>query len=333
MTFIEEQVGKIQVNSTRIVYPEGTEPNIIQAAAEMVRLGVASPILIGTPEKVRRVAKEARAKLDGISIVCPDGFPKTPQYAQTLAAESGLPVIAAEMMLKNPLYFGAMLVKAGDGDCLVAGIATETAEVVAAGKLIIGMEDGVNTPSCISIIELQDYDGPQGNLLAFSDTAINVDPSSEELADIAISSARSVHGLLGWEPRVALLSFSTCGSAGHERAKKVADAVAIARSRQPELLIDGEMQLDTAIVPEVAERKFTRPSPVAGQANILIFPNLDAGNIGVKLLQRLGKAHANGGMLQGFRAPVCDITRGGKSENIVRNSIMAVRLYQAREKG
>ena len=329
MAFIDEQISKIRDNSARVIYPEGKELNIIQAAERMVKIGVGSPVLLGDPDAIQKVAEQGEVSLEGIEIVSPSEAPQKKQYIEQFAKNSGLPEIAAEVMLANPLYFGAMMVKMGDGDCLVAGVVTETSEVVAAGKMIIGMAEGVSTPSCISVIEVPNFEGPQGNLLVFSDTAINVDPTAEELADIAIASARSVRGILGWIPRVGMLSFSTCGSAAHERVQKVAKAVELAREREPELLIDGEMQLDTAIVPEVAKRKFPRPSEVAGQANILIFPNLDAGNIGVKLLQRLGKAHANGGMLQGFAKPVCDLTRGGTTEDIVRNSVMAVRLLEA----
>lgn len=329
MAFIDEQIAKIRDRSTRLVYPEGAEPNIIRAAARMVDLGIASPILIGDPAGIRKAAEDARASLDGIELVSPADSPEKDRYAEIFAQVSELPVAVAEMMLKKPLYFGSVMVRAGDADCLVGGISTETDEVVAANKLIIGMADGVETPSCISVVEIPGYEGPQGNLLVFSDTGINIDPTAEELADIAITSAHSVREILGWEPRVAMLSFSTCGSANHPRSKKIAEAVAIAKSRAPELLVDGEMQLDTAIVPDVAQRKFTRPSQVAGRANVLIFPNLDAGNIGVKLLQRLAKAQANGGMLQGFAKPVSDLSRGGTAESVVRNSVMAVRAAQS----
>lgn len=221
------------------------------------------------------------------------------------------------------------MVKAGDADCMVAGVSTETDEVVATYKLIIGMSKGVETPSCFSIQEVPHYDGPHGHLVAFSDTAINIAPTSEELADIAISSARSIRAILGWEPRIAMLSFSTCGSASHERAALVARAVEIAREREPDLMVDGEFQLDAAIIPEVAARKVKRPSEVAGRANVLVFPNLDASNIGVKLLQRLGGAKPTGGMLQGFSKPVSDMSRGAGAEDVLRASVMLTRLFQS----
>ena len=161
----------------------------------------------------------------------------------------------------------------------------------------IGMADGVTVPSCFSILEIPGFEGPQGDLIALSDTAVNINPTSEELADIAVASAKSVKKIMDWEPRVAMLSFSTCGSAKHECADKVAKAVSIAQAREPELMIDGEMQLDAAIRPNIAERKIKRQSKVAGKANVLVFPNLDAGNIGTKLLQCIGNAQSYGGCL------------------------------------
>lgn len=329
MTFLEEQISKIQGNSTRIVYPEGSEPNIIRAVAQIVEIGFATPILIGERESIEKAASEIGVSLAGVEIISTADAPQKAAYAEAFAEESGLPAVAAELMLKKPLYFGAMMVKHGDADCIVAGLATETDEVVATYKLIIGMEEGVHTPSCFTVLEIPGFQGPEGNLLALSDTAINIDPTAEELADIAIASSRSARRMLGWEPRIAMLSFSTCGSANHERAQRVAKAVAIAREREPDLLVDGEMQLDAAISPEVAARKINRPSEVAGRANILVFPNLDAGNIGSKLLQRIAKAQSNGGVLQGFARPVSDVSRGASAENILRISVMLTRAKQS----
>lgn len=331
MTFLEDQIAKIRNSSTRIVYPEGKEPNILRAAADIVRRGFAVPILLGKQDEIERAAEETGVSLNGIELVCPADDPRRDSYGEIFAKENNFTAAAAALMLKKPLYFGAMMVKAGDADCIVAGLATETDEVVAAYKLMVGMAEGFNIPSCFTVLEIPDFEGPQGNLLALSDTAINIDPSAEELADIALSSARSVREILGWEPRVAMLSFSTLGSANHERAHKVAEAVKIAKQREPSLLIDGEMQLDTAIVPEVAKRKISRPSDVAGKANVLVFPNLDAANIGTKLLQRIAKAQSNGGILQGFAKPVSDVSRGASAENILRISVMLTRAIQSQK--
>ena len=326
MAFLDEQIAKIPNNSTRIIYPEGKEPKIIEVAARIVSTGVGTPILVGDPEEIKKVADELGASLDGIEIANPASCPKMGEYAKVFAEASELPEVVAELMLKKNLYFASTMVRAGDADCIIAGLTIETDEVVAANKMIIGMAEGVNTPSCISIL-----DSPTYGLVALADTAINIAPNSEELADIAISSARTVHGMLDWTPRVAMLSFSTLGSGSHERAKLVAEAVKLANERAPELYIDGEMQLDTAVAPDVAAKKFKRPSEVAGQANVLVFPNLDASNIGVKLLQRLAGINTNGGMLQGFAKPVSDLSRGATAEHIFRNSVMLIRSSLAQK--
>ena len=263
-------------------------------------------------------------------MICPSETPQIAEYAEKFAEENGLPSSAAKVIMKKPLYFGTMMVKNDDADCIVAGLATETNEVVAAYKLIIGMADGVTVPSCFTILEIPGFEGPQGDLIALSDTAVNINPTSEELADIAVASAKSVKKIMDWEPRVAMLSFSTCGSAKHECADKVAKAVSIAQAREPELMIDGEMQLDAAIRPNIAERKIKRQSKVAGKANVLVFPNLDAGNIGTKLLQCIGNAQSYGGILQGFARPVSDVSRGAGVENILRISVMLTRTIQSK---
>lgn len=329
MAFIDDQIARIPDSSVRIVYPEGREPKILQAAARIVAADVGTPILLGSSEEIRSAAAEAGVSLEGMELICPAESTKLDAYAELFSELSELPASVGKLMLKKPLYFGAMMVRAGDGDCMIAGLTIETDEVVAANKLIVGMAKGVQTPSCISIIDSPYFTGSQGGLLALSDTAINIDPTADELADIAISSARTVRALLDWEPRVALLSFSTSGSANHERAKRVAAAVKLANERAPEFHIDGEMQLDAALAPDVAAKKLDRKSAVAGRANVLVFPNLDASNIGIKLLQRVGGIPSSGGMLQGFAKPVCDLSRGATVEHIFRNSVMLIRCARA----
>ncbi len=332
MTFLETQIAKIKGHDTRIVYPEGNEPTILKAAQEVVSIGFATPILLGNVEEIKKTAEEIGVSLNGMELYNPVMTERIDAYAETFAKSSELPIIAAKIIMKKPLYYGAMMVKQGDADCIVAGLATETNEVVATYKLIIGMAEGVKVPSCFTVLEIPGFEGSEGNLLALSDTAININPTSEELADIAIASARSVREIMDWEPRVAMLSFSTCGSANHECASKVANAVQMIKEREPELKVDGEMQLDSAIRPDVASRKFKRHSDVAGSANVLVFPNLDAGNIGTKLLQCIGKAQSNGGILQGFAKPVSDVSRGASIENIIRISVMLTRAMQSKNK-
>lgn len=186
-----------------------------------------------------------------------------------------------------------------------------------ASEMIIGLQEGISTVSSTGILLIPGYEGPEGNLLGIADCAVCPAPDSKELADIAISTADTLHSLMGWEPRVALLSFSTKGSASHDRVATVLKALEMVRERRPDLLIDGELQLDSAIVPEVAAKKVRGDSPVAGRANILIFPDLNAGNIGVKLVQRFAKGVAYGPLLQGFAKPVSDLSRGAPVEEIV----------------
>jgi phosphate acetyltransferase len=224
-----------------------------------------------------------------------------------------------------------MMVRMGDADAMVAGIATATEEVVMASELIIGMQEGISTPSSFFLMDIPGYIREEGSLLIFADAAINPDPTPEQLADIAVATARSARKLLGWEPRVAMLSFSTKGSATHPHVDKIVEAVHIVREREPGLCIDGELQADAAIVPEVAKRKIKEASSVAGRANILIFPDLDAGNIGYKLVQRLAKAAAYGPFLQGFTKPVSDLSRGATIDDIVGATTIVVVEAQAHE--
>jgi phosphate acetyltransferase len=219
-----------------------------------------------------------------------------------------------------------MMVKLGEADCMVAGLSHTTGEVIMASEMIIGLQEGISTVSSTGILSIPGYEGSEGSLLGIADCAVCPAPDAKELADIAISTADTLRSLLGWEPRVALLSFSTKGSATHERVDTVLKALEMVRERRPVMLIDGELQLDSAIVPEVAARKLKEGSPVAGKANILIFPNLDAGNIGVKLVQRFAKAVAYGPLLQGFARPVSDLSRGAPVDEIVgATTMVAVR--------
>jgi phosphate acetyltransferase len=211
-----------------------------------------------------------------------------------------------------------------EANCMVAGLSHTTGEVIMASELIIGLSEGISTVSSMGIMDIPGYEGPEGSLLAIADCAVCPAPGSNELADIAISTADTVKSLMDWEPRVALLSFSTKGSAGHERVDMVLKALEIVQKRRPDILIDGELQLDSAIVPEVAARKIPGGSPVAGRANVLIFPDLESGNIGVKLVQRFAHAVAYGPLLQGFAKPVSDLSRGAPVEEIIGAITMAV---------
>jgi phosphate acetyltransferase len=330
-TDVMEQLQlKARTNLQRVVFPEASEEKILRAVRQVRDMGIANPILVGEPKAVSVLAGSIGISLDGITVVDPTDSGKVEQFAGGYAKiNPDLPPSAVKRMLKNPLYFAAMMVKLGEADCMVAGLSHTTGEVIMASEMIIGLQEGISTVSSTGIPSIPGYDGPEGSLLGIADCAVCPAPDSKELADIAISTADTLNRLLGWEPRVALLSFSTKGSASHERVDTVLKALEMVRERRPELLIDGELQLDSAIVPEVAARKVKGESPVAGKANILIFPDLNAGNIGVKLVQRFAKAVAYGPLLQGFAKPVSDLSRGAPVEEIVgATTMVAVRAQK-----
>jgi len=314
---------KARANPQRVVFPEANEEKILRATRQVKDMGITYPILVGEPKAVSILAGSIGMSLDGITVVDPTDEGKVEQFASRyVKINPDFPVSAVKHMLKDPLNFAATMVKLDEADCMVAGLSHTTGEVIMSSEMIIGLQEGISTVSSTGILSIPGYEGPEGNLLGIADCAVCPAPDSKELADIAISTADTLHSLLGWEPRVALLSFSTKGSATHERVETVLKALEIVRERRPELRIDGELQLDSAIVPEVAARKVKGGSPVAGKANILIFPDLNAGNIGVKLVQRFAKAVAYGPLLQGFAKPVSDLSRGAPVEEIVGATTM-----------
>lgn len=318
-TNVMEQLQlKAKANPQRVVLPEAGEEKILHAARQVRDIGIAYPMLVGKPETVSALAGSIEVSLDGITVVDHTDQEKVEHFVSEYAKiDPDFPASAVKRMLKDPLNFAAMMVRLGEADCMVAGLSHTTGEVIMASEMIIGLQEGISTVSSMGIVSIPGYEGPEGNLLVIADCAVCPAPEPNELADITISTADAVRSLMGWEPRVALLSFSTKGSASHERVDKVVKALEIVRERRPDLLIDGELQLDSAIVPEVAAKKVPGDSPVAGRANILIFPDLNAGNIGIKLIQRFANGVAYGPMLQGFAKPVSDLSRGAPVEEIV----------------
>ncbi len=314
----------------RVVLPEGTEPRVIAAARSLADARLAQPILIGEPHAIGKVASDAGLSLDSIPIVDPGTDDRAGRYADLyVAGRKRTDIRVARRLLRRPLFFAAMMLKAGDAHAMVAGAAHPSARVIEAGLMAVGTRAGLETPSSFFLMEMPATRGGDGRVLLFADCAFNVDPGPEQLADIALASAESAQRLLDDTPRVALLSFSTRGSARHPRVEKVARAVEIARRRAPELAIDGELQADAALVERVARIKLDRTGEVAGNANVLVFPDLDSGNIAYKLVQHLGGARAIGPFLQGFDAPLCDLSRGAEAEDIVATAAITLAQVDA----
>ena len=285
MTFTEKMLEKAKRDIKSILLPEATEEKVLLAAQKLVELGAAEPVLIGDPEEIAVCAGKFGVNVDGIRIIdITDEAFIDKLKTEFLAVSSDLSEKALGRRFRDPLNTGAAMVRLGYADCLAAGIARTTGEVILCAQIFIGLKPEISVISSIGMVEFPEFKSSEGNMLCFTDCAER-QASSEELADIAIVSADTVSTLLGWEPRVGLLSFSTKGSSEYEDVERVRNAVDIIRERRPDIKADGEFQLDAAIIPEVAEKKVKDGSDVAGRANILVFPDLGAGNIGVKMAQ------------------------------------------------
>ena len=313
-----------------IILPETTDKRTLIAAANIIKEGIANIIMIGNEEKIMDGATWLEIELEGVTIINPETCEKLDDYVnllyETRKSKGMTPEKAREILLNDYLTFGVIMVKANDADGMVAGACHATADTLRPALQILKTAPGVKLVSGFFLMCVPDCELGDNGTFLFADCGLNQDPTAEELAAIADSSARSFKSLVGSKPIIAMLSHSTKGSAKHELVDKVVEATRIAHQQYPGLAIDGELQLDAALVPQVAKSK-APDSEVAGKANVLIFPNLDCGNIGYKLVQRLAKAEAYGPMLQGIAKPVNDLSRGCSWQDII--GVVALTAVQA----
>ena len=327
MAIIDKIKAKAKADIKHIVLPEGEEIRNVQAAVMIRDQGLAKLTLLGNPAKVKEVA--AGADLTGIDIIDPVDSDKAPLYAATLydlRKAKGMTEEEAAKKVADPMYYGIMMVKLGDADGLVSGAIHSTGDMLRPALQVIKSKPGMKTVSSCFLMECPDKSFGDNGVMIFSDCGVNIDPDAEQLANIALGAADSARSLAGMEPRVAMLSFSTKGSAKHDNVTKVQEATRIAKEMAPDLMLDGELQLDAALVEKVGQLK-APGSKVAGHANTLVFPDLDAGNIGYKLVQRLAHAEAYGPILQGIAKPCNDLSRGCSAEDIV--ATVAITACQA----
>ncbi len=329
VTFMETIYEKAKKKPKNVVLPEGNDERTVEAAVRATQMGIAKITLIGNTDKIKQIAKDKNFSLDGIEIVDIDNLPNIKDYANEfyeIRKAKGMTPDEAEKIMKRDVYYGAMMVRKGLVDTFVAGAVNTTSDVSRAAIYLIGMKEGIKTLSSFFVMILPDKSFGKDGILFYSDGGFVIDPDPEQLSDIAVTTGATYRELIGEEPRIAMLSFSTKGSAKHARIDKVTKALELAKQKDPTLIIDGEMQADAALIPAVGAKK-APGSPVAGKATVLIFPDLDSGNIAYKLTERLAKAEAYGPIYQGTKRPCSDLSRGCKATDILNvTAINVVRL-------
>lgn len=329
MSFVETMKEKARQNIKTILLPESEDVRVIQAAADVEEEGFAKAVLIGNEENVKQIALDNNIDVSKVTIINPLKSEKFGEYSNKfyeLRKAKGMTPEKAKEIMKEPIYFGTMMVKVGDADGIVSGACHPTAHTLRPALQILKTAPGTKLASAFFLMVTKCPEYGEDGVFIFADSGMNEYPDADGLSEIAISSAKSFKQLVGKEPRVAMLSYSTYGSASSPLTEKVIEATRILKEKAPDLLCDGELQLDAAIIPEVAERK-APGSPIAGKANVLIFPDLDAGNIGYKLVQRLAKAEAYGPLCQGIARPVNDLSRGCNSKDVA--GVIAITAVQA----
>ena len=333
MTFIENIKKRAKEDIKTIVLPEAEDIRILEATQQVLKEQYANIILVGNKEKIEKKAKENNINIIGAEIVDPNNSEKHDEYVNLLyelRKHKGMTIEQAKELVKDPVYYGMLMVKdeQTNADGLVSGAAHSTSDTLRPALQILKTAPGTKLVSAIFVMVVPDCEYGEKGTFVFADSGLNENPDSEALSEIAISSSKSFKQLVQKEPKVAMLSYSTYGSAKSELTQKVIEATQKVKEKEQELKVDGELQLDAAIIPEIAEMK-APGSPLKGQANVLVFPNLDCGNIGYKLVQRLGKAEAYGPLCQGIAKPVNDLSRGCNSKDVA--GVVAITAVQAQK--
>lgn len=324
---IDDLIEKARKSPKVVALPECDNDDTLMAARQVLDSGIATPVLVSPADVIAETAQRAGVSTEGMRIVDTSDAEAADALAERYMGAGRERLISAKgarRKIKNPLYYAMMLEELGDVDCTFCGHTNTTGDVLMAAQLMIGLAEGVDVPSILALVQTPGFEGPEGDVIALTDCGLNPEPTSEELASIAIAACDNVAALMGWQPRCAFISYSTDGSGESPSVDRVREAVSIARTRRPDLAFDGEFQLDAAIVPAVAAKKLTRESAVAGRANVLVFPDLNCANTAVKLIQLFAHGKGYGHNLSGFKRPVADSSRGSSVEEMVGDIAMLV---------